>query len=557
MFPIGIESFSQLYTSKQIILYLVMSVLNSVILFFSSFKFILVLQQCGYKGKRFFKWLSNKDTPYMSRLMLLCLLALFFCVLNMTFIPMLGRDFGSYLGFIAYILFSVMYINSEKHINAKVPLRKTKRIVRLSITYLLLFVAVNFGTITLLNYVAFLIGNEVFAILRFALICVLPICIPIVLFLAFCINEPIERLIKGHYVRRAEMTLKNSSVIKIGITGSFGKTSVKEILKTILSQKYRVLATPRSFNTPLGIAQTVKRLDSTHDIFIAEMGARQKGDIKELAQLVKPKYGILTGVNHQHLETFGNIENTIDTKFELFENLSSDGVAIFSCDNGNSIRLFDKFEGEKYLAGINDNRALVKAKDIVLDKNGMSFTIMIGNDFEERCSTVLLGTHSVKNICLASALAYKIGLKPQEIVAGISRIQSIGHRLELVPNNRGITIIDDSYNSNEEGVIAAMEVLESFEGRKIVLTPGLVELGKIENVVNYKFGKILAKYADKVIVVGKHNAEMLIKGLLETGMNKEDIKFAKNLSKGNEILNELLVKGDVVLFENDLPDNYN
>ena len=169
----------------------------------------------------------------------------------------------------------------------------------------------------------------------------------------------------------------------------------------------------------------------------------------------------------------------------------------------------------------------------------------------------MLGSHSVKNICLAATVAYKIGLTPKEIVAGISRIQSIGHRLELVPNNKNIVIIDDSYNANEEGIKSAMEVLDSFKGRKIVLTPGLVELGKIENLVNYEFGKILASHADFVIVVGKHNAEMIIKGLIEGGMPKENIKFEKTLNKGNKALNEMLVDGDVVLFENDLPDNYN
>ena len=142
-------------------------------------------------------------------------------------------------------------------------------------------------------------------------------------------------------------------------------------------------------------------------------------------------------------------------------------------------------------------------------------------------------------------------------MAGIERIQSIGHRLELVPNNKNIIIIDDSYNANEEGIKAAMEVLDSFKGRKIVLTPGLVELGKVEGVVNYEFGKMLVNHADKVIVVGKHNGEMIIRGLLEGGMPKENISFAKTLNKANEKLNEMLIEGDVVLFENDLPDNYN
>ncbi len=558
MFPLYVENFQELFVGNQLFIYAFLSVLSATLIFFSSMKFILVLQQCNYKGKRFFAWLSHKDTPYMSRLMLLCMLAfLFFCVLNMTFVSLVGETFASYIGFFAYILFSIMYINSEKHINVKIPLKKTKRLVRLCITYVILLLSTTFGFIYLLNYLAFAIGNEVFAILRFAIMCLIPLLIPVILFLAYLINEPLEFLIRRYYINRATQKLNNSSVIKIGITGSFGKTSVKEILKTILSQKYRVLATPLSYNTPLGIAKTVNRLDSTHDIFIAEMGARQKGDIKELASFVKPSYALLTGVNNQHLETFGSIENTMNTKYELFESLGEDGLAFFSCDNQNALELSQRFGGEKYLAGIGDENALVYAKDIVMDAKGTTFTLVIDGQRGVKCSTNLLGSHSVKNICLASAVAYKIGMSAKEIVAGINTIKSIKNRLELVPNNKKIIIIDDSYNSNEEGINSAMEVLDNFKGRKIVLTPGLVELGKMENLVNYEFGKTLAKHCDKVIVVGKHNAEMIIKGLIEAGMDKENIKFAKNLNKGNVILNEMLEEGDVVLFENDLPDNYN
>ncbi|MBE5737171.1 MAG: UDP-N-acetylmuramoyl-tripeptide--D-alanyl-D-alanine ligase [Clostridiales bacterium] len=558
MFPIGVQDFSQLLEGDQILLFALISITNALFLFFASMKFILVLQQCSYRPKRYFEWINSKTNPYMSRLMLLCMLALlFFCVLNMTFIQMLGQNVGSYLGFASYIMFSMLYIKSESSINAKVPLRKTARIIRLSITYIILLIAINFGLIILFTYLAYIIQSEVFAILRFAFLCVLPILIPFILFLAYCINEPLESSIRKEYIRQAIEKLNKSSVIKIGITGSFAKTSVKEILKTILSQKYRVLATPSSFNTPLGISKTVQNLDSTHDVFIAEMGARQKGDIKELAKIVRPKYGILTGVNNQHLQTFGKIETTMDTKFELFENLEEGGVAIFSSDNDNSKLLFDKYKGEKYLAGQSDDNNLVKATDIVMDARGTTFNLIIGDNEPMKCSTVLLGSHSVSNICLASAMAYKLGLTPKEIAVGIGRLQSIGHRLELLPNNKNIIIIDDSYNSNEAGIDAAISVLDNFKGRKIVLTPGLIELGKVENLVNYKFGKKLATHADLVFVIGRHNAEMLIKGLLDGGMDRNNVKFAKSLNKGNAMLNEILQEGDIVLFENDLPDNYN
>ncbi len=351
--------------------------------------------------------------------------------------------------------------------------------------------------------------------------------------------------------------LKDSDVIKIGITGSFGKTSVKEILKTILSQKYRVLSTPASFNTPMGIALSVKELDGTYDVFLAEMGARSKGDIKELCDMINPKIGILTGINNQHLESFGTIENIKSTKYELMESLPEDGVGFFSSDSEGARELFLKFKKEKYSAGEAGTDNLVYASEIVTNSKGVKFMLNVKGEQPVECRTVLLGKNNVSNICLAAAVAYKMGLSVEEISRGINRLHSVQHRLELVPNNKNIIIIDDSYNSNEDGIQAAMEVLGTFEGRKIVVTPGLVELGKMENVVNFDFGKTLSQKADIVIVVGKHNAEMLINGLTDGGMNKENIIFAKTLSKGNEILNGLLKEGDVVLFENDLPDNYN
>ena len=445
MIPTSVNGFKDLFTGDQLAVYLVISAINAVLLFFASIKFILVFQQCGYRGKKYFKWLASKETPYLSRMMLLCLLSfLFFCVLNICFSPLctriMGQEFGqssaSYIGFISYILFSILYINTESSVNAKVPLKKTKRLVRLCITYSLLLFAFTFGLITLLNYLAFLIGDEVTALLRYSVICAMPILLPYILFLAYGVNEPFENALKRYHLRVAVDKLNSTDVIKIGITGSYGKTTVKEILRTILSQKYRVLASPESYNTPLGIALTVKQLDSTHDIFIAEMGARSKGDIAALAKMVNPKYGVLTGVNNQHLETFGSIEVTKDTKFELFEHLAEGGAGFFSSDNAGAVELMNRFDGEKYSAGINGDDNLVTATDVSVNTRGMNFTLNFKGGKSIKCSTVLLGRHSVRNICLAAAVAFKIGLTPKEIAAGINRIQSIGHRLELMPNNK-------------------------------------------------------------------------------------------------------------------------
>ena len=562
MLPTQANSFSELLSGGQIILYVILSLINGTLLFFASLKFLLVLQQSGYKDKRFFKWLKSPTTPYLSRLMLLCLSGfLFFCVLGVCFEPVWqaffnedGKTIAAYTGFFAHVFFTIVYINTESSVNAKVPLKKTKRLVRLCITEMILATVFTFGLIVLLNYAAYIIDDELLSILRFAPICITPILVPFILYFANVINTPCERFIAKRYIRAATEKIAKSDVIKIGITGSYGKTSVKEILKTILSQKYRVLATPESYNTPMGISLTVKKLDNTYDVFIAEMGARHKGDIKELAAMVKPKYGVITGINSQHLESFGSIDEIKNTKYELIESLPEDGTAFFSSDNEYTKEMFDGFNGDKYIAGLEGG--FVTATDVITERTGTSFTLNVKGESPISCSTVLLGKHSISNICLAAMIAYKIGMTPEEIAQGVNRLQTVGHRLELLPNNKDIVIIDDSYNSNIDGAKAAIEVFSMFTGRKIVLTPGLVELGKIENAENFKFGRVLAEKADIVIIIGKHNAEALIAGLTEGGMSKENIRFSKNSKRGNDELNEILKEGDVVLFENDLPDNY-
>ena len=557
MFPLDAVTFYELFLDGQLWIYVGMSLSCALVLFFASSKLLLVLQQSGYRGGRYFKWLKNPKTPYLSRLMLLCLLGfLFFLVLTICFKPILGNTIASYVGFLSFFLFIGIYINTENAVNAKMPLKRTKRLVRLCITYVIVLAAISFGFITLFNYITYKVHSEILAVLRYALICFLPILTPFILYIAYCLNEPFEALLRRHYSLWATAKIASVDVIKIGITGSFAKTTVKEILKVILSQKYRVLATPASYNTPMGIALTAKKLDSTHDVFIAEMGARYSGDIKELANIVKPTYAVITGINSQHLETFGSIENIENTKYELIKALPKGGKAFFSSDNEGAMRLAERFNGTKFSAGLSEGGYIV-ASDIVVEKSGTSFSLNFADRHSVKCKTVLLGKHSISNICLAAAVAYEMGMTAEEISLGINRITSVGHRLELLPNNKDVVIIDDSYNSNVNGVDAAMEVLDMFEGRKIVLTPGLVELGKEENIANFQTGKILAKHADIVIITGKQNAEMIINGLIEGGMAKDKIIFAKSLKKGNEELNAIIQKGDVILFENDLPDNYN
>ena len=547
-------------------LWLGLSILNAILLFFATTKFLLSMQQLGYKGYRYFKWMYSKRNPYLSRLMLLSLLGfLFFCILGITFARLAG-GLDSFIGFFAYVFFMLVYIDMEKHVNVKLKLKKTKRLVRLAIVYLLVLAGVSFGLFALLDYIEVTLiykaikngtmgyAGEVFGVLKYSLIALTPFLAPFLLSVGYYILKPFEDLNNKRYLKLSKRILGHSDAIKIGITGSYGKTSVKEILATILSVRYRVLATPESYNTPLGIAYAVKKLESTHDVFIAEMGAREVGDISDLANMVCPDIAVLTGLNSQHLESFKTIENIKNTKYELFENLKQNGKAFFNIDSPWAKELADKFSGEKYCVSLNGG--FVSAKNLVYNNEGISFDLVIEGERPIKCSTTLIGEHSIANILLAAAVAYKLGLNRNEIFVGVTRLHSVKHRLQVLPTGSGVTLIDDSYNSNIDGFKCALKALSAFSGRKIIVTPGLVELGANQGVLNYEVGKLIASNCDVMIISAKTNAEMLIKGFVDGGKDTKDILYAKNHVKAKELLNNILQKGDVVLFENDLPDTY-
>lgn len=345
----------------------------------------------------------------------------------------------------------------------------------------------------------------------------------------------------------------------IGITGSFGKTSTKFITGTILKEKYRVLNTPESYNTPMGLSTIINNeLSDKHQVFIAEMGARNIGDIRDLAELTKPKIGVITSIGPTHLETFKNLDNIMKTKYELIEELPTDGVAIFNYDDEHIKKLADKTFKEKILYGMEDREKLdIFAEDVEVSERGSTFTIKDKKGNSIRCTTKLLGKHNIYNILAGVCVALAMGLNFQEIKRGIEKIKPIPHRLNIINPGTGITIIDDAFNSNPMGAKAALEVLSQFQGgRKIIVTPGMVELGTMEEDANREFGMNIGKVCDFVILVGEKRTIPIYEGLMEVGYNKDNIFVVNSLDEATKVIQKIAAPKDVILFENDLPDNY-
>lgn len=381
--------------------------------------------------------------------------------------------------------------------------------------------------------------------------------LPYLVHLAALIIEPYENRLNASFFKSARQKIRqNKKLITIGITGSYGKTNVKFILRELLSSKYKVLATPASFNTAMGISRVVNdQLSNAHEVFIAEMGATHVGDIKELVDLVRPKYGILTNIGARHLDSFGSLANIASTKFELIQGLPKDGIAVFGSGDDYINRLYAKCEGEKYRVSLDAAvPAFMTAQIVNYSPKGTTFIMECEDGTKAKCRTRLLGSYNVQNILLASTLARKMGMEMSEITDGIRRLQPIEHHLQLIISDE-ITKIDDSYNEDADGAFEAMKVLAQMPGHRIVLTPGLEDSGNKELDVNFALGTVIADSADDVIVVGYRSSQNgIIRGLMQSGFSQAHLHTAADMEDAEAILKEIVRDGDTVLFENRIMD---
>ncbi len=443
-----------------------------------------------------------------------------------------------------YLLFFIYVINFlPDNSNLKTPLRYTRRVVRFLIIYLVCFFII---------YMLIFLGvkNDLFYFTLFNTFYIVGI---LVFALTHLICIPIEKCVYLFYLNRAKAKLSsNSQLLKIGITGSYGKTSTKFILHTILSEKYFVLSTPNSYNTPMGITKTVlSELNNNHQVFIMEMGANKVGDIKYLCKVFKPQIGILTSIGNCHMQSFKTPQNIINTKCELQQNLHNPKLMVFNAEDKRVNDCSKKYKLNKKLIGVGQD---LYADNVVVTTEGCIFDIICKNEFYAKVTTKLLGEHNVLNILLCVAVAIELGLSKQQIIRGISKLAPVKNRLELVNYSSGLTVLNDAYNSNSKGCEVALKTLAKFTNKnKIVITCGMVELGAQQYKDNYRFAKQIAGVADKVYIVNNINKSALQNGLFDAGFDFNNYKF---VSRFNKIDFSKFTKDDVVLIENDLPDNY-
>ncbi len=426
---------------------------------------------------------------------------------------------------------------------AKKALVYTARVKRLLATFTLLSAAVIALGLLLGGTGEFLLLGAVAALSPFTLI------------LANIVNAPIEKAVRNHYIKDAKKLLASHKRLRIiGITGSFGKTSVKYYLTALLGVRYNVLMTPESYNTPMGVVKTVRSsLRATHDIFVCEMGAKYVGDIQELCDIVHPEHGMVTSIGEQHLESFGSVQNIINTKYEMASGIPESGKLYINI----SSETIDKNRPARAAVTYGLTAAAdYYATDISVSARGTAFTLVHGEE-REAYNTKLIGEANVVNIVGALAAANDaFGIPLAEMKSAVAMLKCVPHRMELL--DRGSTvIIDDAFNSNPAGAAAALRTVALFDAVKIIVTPGMIELGDKEEELNAALGANAASVCDYIVCVGEKQAKPIVKGAKDAGFDKERIYVAKTFTEAMAFVNGIEQgKKKVVLLENDLPDNF-
>lgn len=445
------------------------------------------------------------------------------------------------------ILFCINYAKN------KMKLKYTKRVIRhmfLYINILLLTITCILLTKTYILPIVIVVNLLIFIFVTFIII-------------------PLEKIIYCHYINKAKKILTSNKNLKvIAVTGSYGKTSVKNILYELLSQKYNVCVSPASYNTPMGISKTIiENLKPYHNVLILEFGAKKIGEIEYLCKCFPVQYGIITSVGPQHLQTFGSIENITKTKMELYEYIKLKHNIVCNLSN-EYIHDYLKNEHSRVCGVMGEDVSLNECEscsrlfcvsNIRADEERSTFTLSkLDNNFsiveEEVFETKLLGVHNVINVVLSIAMSKNFGLTYGQIKAGLSNVVATDHRLQL-KKVADYLVIDNAYNSNPVSFRCAVDALCLFENvRKIVITPGVVEQGENSYKENYRLGQYMASRVDCVYVVNKVNRKALCDGIMSIDNCNVDVRV---FDKFGDIDWMDFSKDDVILIENDLPDNYN
>ena len=505
-----------------------------------------MLQQNWYnKSNRYLKWIHKN----MGRVFFSYDLIFFVVLILGIFIDM---KIMVYVYCISFAVVSYIALNASKKEQVKKPLCITARIKRLTLTLIVLY--------AIPCYFVFRNFDIEYMNLYYLVFILMSYLIFMVVYVVNIINRPIEYLVFLHFKNQALKKVNDMKSMEIiGITGSYGKTSSKNIISSILNVKYNAFPTPENFNTPYGIINTINNyIDKFNDYFVVEMSATKVGDIKDCTEIVRPKYGIITKIGDAHLESFGSKKNIENTKFEIIEALPSDGLGILNGDD--EIQMKHKISNNVRIMtiGIDNKDVDARACNIKLSSKGTSFDVIFkGDKTKYHFETCLLGKSNVYNLLTGILLGKYLGISIEQLMLGVKNVLPVPHRLEIKQHG-SLYIIDDAYNSNPEGSAMATQVLGMMPGKTIMVTPGMVDLGSMQEKANYEFGKNISdNKIDEVILVGEKQTLPIKSGLQDNKYDKKKIHVVNDIKDAFTLINSMRDKETYVLLENDLPDVFN
>ena len=392
---------------------------------------------------------------------------------------------------------------------------------------------------------------------------------PVWLVAGNALMQPVEAALRRRYLNQAAATLDKIRPKIIGITGSYGKTTTKSFLRDIMSLRYQIYATPKSYNTLMGISLAINRDladDYRSEYFISEMGAYVEGEIARICQLTPPDIAIVTEIGPQHLERFGSLENIKRAKYELVSNLPADGVAAFNWDNPYIREMAAEAYPETRLTvsrAVSLDQARAQgitwiATDVSESLSGLTFCARhVPSGEQARITTGIVGEHNVTNLLLCIAVACHEGIPLRDIAVRIRGLQPAESRLVTETSSAGVTIINDAYSANPQGVASALKVLRMHDsGKRLLITPGMVELGELQEGENHKLGMLAAQSATDIILIGRNQTQSIYEGLRSSDFDQSRVQVLDTLDEAVSWYQQNLRAGDTVLFLNDLPDTY-
>lgn len=549
---------------------LLVLVLVLVLLRYSLYRiryFLHMFQLVGYKTSDFRNWCMENMFPKV-----ISGEHVFFNIVIFIVSYFLSRRITLTSGTIVVTVFALFWFGGRiryKTERVKKPLVFTARMKRLTALVAVLILPLWYGVmeLSMLSMIArdfaapFVFTDPYF--LGFGLVFV-DIFIPLLIFLAGWVTKPLEWSIQQGFKKKAIQKLNSLPNLKvIAITGSYGKTSTKFIIDTFLSQRYSVCMTPGSYNTPMGICKVINNdLNATHDMLILEMGARYRGNIDELCDIARPDASVVTNVGVSHLKTLGSVKGIAEEKGTVVRRTKPGGAAILNGDDP-AVAEMEALRDDIQIILTGDNGS-IRAEEIRVSESGTSFEMVWLNedgtrDQSEQITTRLLGAHNIQNILLGAAVARLLGVRLKTIAVAAASMEPVEHRLEL-KQREGLTVIDDAFNSNPVGAKSALDVLGAFSGRKrVIITPGMIELGEKQDELNERFGRQIAESGiDVAILVGEEQTRPIYRGIQRSkAAVKPDVHIVSSLFEANELLRKTTSPGDVVLYENDLPDTFN